>query len=238
LASKIFEIHLQNRFLNVLDTFLDVTKSNLFFAKGVILVEGWAEEILIPVIASKMGLDLTQHEISVVNVGSTAYLHFARVFMRRSEPEMKVKCAIVTDLDVRPDTENKVQKESEKKKSVEHNLGMPLPNNVKLNLAKEWTLEWCLFKSPILSDLFKDSVAEVHSRTVEFKKDAVTNQYSDSFEKKLKAKLIDRSLEKTDIALVLSEKIKTNELDFAQRDEYIKYLLEAISSRTHLYLYS
>lgn len=105
---------------------------------------------------------------------------------------------------------------------------MPLPNNVKFNLAKEWTLEWCLFKSPILSDLFKNSVAEVHSRTVEFKKDAVTNQYSDSFEKKLKAKLIDRSLEKTDIALVLSEKIKTNELDFAQQDEYIKYLLDAI----------
>ena len=219
---------LEKKDYKFLDTFLDVTKSNLFFAKGVILVEGWAEEILIPVIASKMGLDLTQHEISVVNVGSTAYLHFARVFMRRSEPEMKVKCAIVTDLDVRPDTENKVQKESEKKKSVEHNLGMPLPNNVKLNLAKEWTLEWCLFKSPILSDLFKDSVAEVHSRTVEFKKDAVTNQYSDSFEKKLKAKLIDRSLEKTDIALVLSEKIKTNELDFAQQDEYIKYLLDAI----------
>lgn len=117
-----------------------------------------------------MGLDLTQHEISVVNVGSTAYLHFARVFMRRSEPEMKVKCAIVTDLDVRPDTENKAQKEREKKESVEHNLGMPLPTNVKLNLAKEWTLEWCLFKSPILSDLFKDSVAEVHSRTEEFKK--------------------------------------------------------------------
>ena len=76
--------------------------------------------------------------------------------------------------------------------------------------------------------MFKDSVAEVHSRTIEFKKDAVTNQYSDSFETKLKAKLIDRSLEKTDIALVLSEKIKTNELDFAQQDEYIKYLLDAI----------
>lgn len=219
---------LEKKDYKFLDTFLDVTKSNLFFAKGVILVEGWAEEILIPVIASKMGLDLTQHEISVVNVGSTAYLHFARVFMRRSEPEMKVKCAIVTDLDVRPDTENKAQKESEKKEAVEHNLGMPLPTNVGLYLAKEWTLEWCLFKSPILSDLFKDSVAEVHSRTEEFKKDAVTLQYTESFETKLKEKLIDRSLEKTDIALVLSEKIKTNDLNFAQQDLYIKYLLDAI----------
>jgi putative ATP-dependent endonuclease of OLD family len=31
-----------------LERFLDVTKSNLFFAKGIILVEGWSEEILIP----------------------------------------------------------------------------------------------------------------------------------------------------------------------------------------------
>jgi putative ATP-dependent endonuclease of OLD family len=42
---------LEKKDYKFLDTFLDVTKSNLFFAKGVILVEGWAEEILIPVIA-------------------------------------------------------------------------------------------------------------------------------------------------------------------------------------------
>lgn len=29
-----------------LQNFLDVTKSNLFFAKGIILVEGWAEELI------------------------------------------------------------------------------------------------------------------------------------------------------------------------------------------------
>lgn len=99
-----------------LDTFLDVTKSNLFFAKGVILVEGWAEEILLPVIAEKMGIDLTQKEISVVNVGSTAYLHFARIFMRRNEPNMNVKCAIVTDLDVKPDDPEKNRKKIRKER--------------------------------------------------------------------------------------------------------------------------
>ena len=57
-----------------LDHFLDVTKSNLFFAKGVIIVEGWAEELLIPVIANKLGYNLTNKEISIVNVGSTAYI--------------------------------------------------------------------------------------------------------------------------------------------------------------------
>lgn len=211
-----------------LDTFLDVTKSNLFFAKGVILVEGWAEEILIPVIAAKMGLDLTLHEVSVVNVGSTAYLHFARIFMRQAAPEMEVRCAIVTDLDVKPDTANKAQLEKEKRDSIEGKLGKPLPTNVTLCLAKEWTLEWCLFKSPVLSELFKDSVAVVHSKTTEFKKDATTHCYKDSFETKLADNLKKRKLDKTAIALVLSEKIKESTLDFNQQDEYIKYLLDSI----------
>ena len=219
---------LEKKDYKYLDTFLDVTKSNLFFAKGVILVEGWAEEILIPVIAEKMGIDLTQHEVSVVNVGSTAYLHFARIFMRKDAPEMEVKCAIVTDLDVRQDTANKAQVEKKKRDSIDGKIGRPLPTNITLCLAKEWTLEWCLFKSPVLSELFKDSVAEVHSKTTEFKKDTATHCYKETFETKLSEKLKNRSLDKTAIALALSEKIEESTLDFYQHDEYIKYLLDAI----------
>lgn len=217
-----------------LDTFLDVTKSNLFFAKGVILVEGWAEEILLPVIAEKMGIDLTQKEISVVNVGSTAYLHFARIFMRRNEPNMDVKCAIVTDLDVKPDDPNKSQKEETKRSNINQSLG-DLPDNVSLYLAKEWTLEWCLFKSPILSELFKDSVAAVHCRTNEFKKEGNPAQYKPEFETKLKGMLAktNSKLDKTAVALNLTERIKTQSLDFTQNDDYIKYLLDAIRFVTH-----
>lgn len=219
---------LEKKDYKYLDIFLDVTKSNLFFAKGVILVEGWAEEILIPVIAEKMGINLTQHEVSVVNVGSTAYLHFARIFMRKVAPEMEVKCAIVTDLDVRQDTANKAQVEKDKRDSIDGKIGKPLPTNITLCLAKEWTLEWCLCKSPVLSELFKESVAEVHSKTIEFKKDAATHRYKESFDTKLSEKLTNRSLDKTAIALALSEKIEESTLDFYQQDEYIKYLLDAI----------
>lgn len=51
-----------------LENFLDVTKSNLFFAKGVIIVEGWAEDLLIPVLANNLNKNLTRNEVSVVNV--------------------------------------------------------------------------------------------------------------------------------------------------------------------------
>lgn len=213
-----------------LDTFLDVTKSNLFFAKGVIIVEGWAEEILIPTIASKLGIDFTLREISIVNVGSTAYLHFSRIFMRSKGPEMNVKCAIITDLDIKPDDDNREENENKKKDSINNSLGNPLPGNVKLFLAKEWTLEWCLYKSPMLSELFKDSVAEVHSKTAEFKKDSSTKQYKPEFENKLKGKLAktDGSLDKTAVALALSSKIESSDKDLSQDDEYIKYLIDAI----------
>jgi len=72
-----------------LECFLDVTKSNLFFARGVIMVEGWAEEILMPPLAKKMkqaGLivrDLTEAGVSVVNVGGTSFLRYSKIFVRK-----------------------------------------------------------------------------------------------------------------------------------------------------------
>jgi putative ATP-dependent endonuclease of OLD family len=38
-----------------LERFLDVTKANLFFSKGIILVEGWSEVILLPILAKRLG---------------------------------------------------------------------------------------------------------------------------------------------------------------------------------------
>lgn len=211
-----------------LDHFLDVTKSNLFFAKGVLIVEGWAEEILLPVLANKMGVDFTQKEISIINVGSTAYLHFAKIFMPVQQIENPVKCGIITDLDIKLDAEDRDAAENNKKAAINNSLG-ELPTNIQIYIAKEWTLEWCLYNSPVLSKLFKDSVAVVHSKTSEFKKDETTNNYKDCFADKLKQKLKDRSLDKVAIAQELASKIEEyGVIDFSVEDEYIKYLLDAI----------
>lgn len=89
-----------------LQWFLDVTKSNLFFAKGVIFVEGWAEEILIPALALKLkslGLiakNLTEAGVAVVNVGGTSQLRYAKIFCRTAGPTMDVPVAVVTDVDI------------------------------------------------------------------------------------------------------------------------------------------
>ena len=206
-----------------LERFLDVTKSNLFFAKGVIIVEGWTEEILIPAIAKHIGCDLTKNEVSIVNVGSTAYLHFAKIFLQTDGKKIGTKVAIVTDLDNRPNETgdfNIEEKESrdEMIKKIEE---VVKDSNVKLFKTKEWTLEWCLFKSSSLSNLFKEVVSEVHSKTIDFEDES-------KFGAKLTEKLKNRSLDKVAIANILSERIeKDNYLQF-NSDEYITYLINAI----------
>lgn len=84
-----------------LQRFLDSTKANLFFAKGVIMVEGDAENILVPTIADLIGLPLHEYGVSIVNVGSTAFLRYANIFMRKDENILNIPVAVITDLDVR-----------------------------------------------------------------------------------------------------------------------------------------
>lgn len=88
-----------------LERFLDVTKANLFFAHGVIVVEGDAEALLIPTLAKLLGADLTEHGVSVVNVGGTGLRRFSRIFQRSdsASPAVCIPVACVTDMDVMPD---------------------------------------------------------------------------------------------------------------------------------------
>jgi putative ATP-dependent endonuclease of OLD family len=85
-----------------LERFLDITKSNLFFAKGVILVEGDAENILLPTFARMLGKNLTDYGVSIVNVGGVAFLRYANIFLREQNPQMEVKVSLITDVDVKP----------------------------------------------------------------------------------------------------------------------------------------
>ncbi|WP_417353204.1 ATP-dependent nuclease [Flavobacterium alkalisoli] len=83
-----------------LERFLDATQANLFFAKGVILVEGAAENILVPAIAEIIGRPLDKYGVSVVSVGSKAFLRYAKIFKRKNETTLPIKAAIITDLDI------------------------------------------------------------------------------------------------------------------------------------------
>ncbi|KAB0528589.1 AAA family ATPase [Pseudomonas brassicacearum] len=77
--------------------YLDAVRSNLLFAKSVILVEGDVEEILIPVLVKKvLGLSVDELGISVINIRSTGFKNVAVLF---HDLRIRKRCAIVTDLD-------------------------------------------------------------------------------------------------------------------------------------------
>ena len=71
-----------------------------------LIVEGDAENILIPAIAGLIGHDLTESGVSIVNVGGVGMRRYARIFQRKNveqDGEIDVPVACLADLDVMPD---------------------------------------------------------------------------------------------------------------------------------------
>lgn len=80
-----------------LQRYLDAVRSNLLFAKCILLIEGDAEEILLPALVKEaLGVSLDELGISLINIRSTGFENVAVVF---HELRMRKRCAIVTDLD-------------------------------------------------------------------------------------------------------------------------------------------
>ena len=99
-----------------LSRWLDVTKSTLLFSKGVILVEGIAEAMVIPELAKIVIRDynikyqknipktLEEQGISVINMNGIFFNHFMQLFCdlnNQTPPPMSIpiKCAGITDND-------------------------------------------------------------------------------------------------------------------------------------------
>lgn len=81
---------------NYLSRYLDATKSTLFFARKVILVEGISEQLLIPEFFKIIyNESLEQKGISLINVGSTAFEHFLRIL----KEGYFIKGLVLTDSD-------------------------------------------------------------------------------------------------------------------------------------------
>jgi putative ATP-dependent endonuclease of OLD family len=79
-----------------IERYLDVTRGEILFAKGVLLVEGAAEEFLIPVLAKLNGYDLDERGITVCSVAGTHFLPYVK-FLGPSG--LNLPFAVVTDSD-------------------------------------------------------------------------------------------------------------------------------------------
>jgi len=103
-----------------LERYLDAIRSNLLFAKGVLLVEGDAEAILIPsLVKNFFGVSLDELGISLINIGSTGFENVAQIFHR---DRVQRKCAIVTDLDAAISDTTEVPGEADKIKKYKKKM--------------------------------------------------------------------------------------------------------------------
>jgi putative ATP-dependent endonuclease of OLD family len=83
-----------------LDRYLDATKSNLLFARRVMLVEGAAELLLLPPLVKRvLDFDLEREGISLVAIHGVHFGPFTRLFSDACLPK---RCAIVADADLDP----------------------------------------------------------------------------------------------------------------------------------------
>ncbi len=79
--------------------FFDATKTNMLFAEKLILVEGIAEQLLLPVFADYLNKSLEENHVAVINVGGRYFEHFLYLFNSDNRHTINRKVACITDLD-------------------------------------------------------------------------------------------------------------------------------------------
>jgi putative ATP-dependent endonuclease of OLD family len=176
-----------------LSRFLDVTKANLFFARGLMIVEGDAENVLFPTLARILRRDFTSNGVSIVNVGGIGLRRFARIFHRKdpvNDGTIPVPVACVTDIDVMPDCapeitgrvkagevwpDKKTRRWRAKRDFTSEALAARYDafrekasgQNVQTFVANEWTLEYDLAHAGFAKEVWvAGHLAEVDDRMV------------------------------------------------------------------------
>lgn len=137
--------------------FLDATKANLFFARGVVMVEGDAENLLLPALAQALGRDFTANAVSIVNVGHTGLFRYARIFQGVSNDHLPVPVACIGDRDIPPDiaktdlypakhrpSRTESDFDDAQRSAKEAAVRKPEGGHVKVFISPGWTLEYDL----------------------------------------------------------------------------------------------
>lgn len=83
-----------------LERYIDVTKSQLFFSKGVLFVEGISEELLVPVFAQILNQRLEDYKIELLNADGTSFYPFIYLFNSTDKSKtLPLPLSIMTDDD-------------------------------------------------------------------------------------------------------------------------------------------
>lgn len=79
-----------------LQRYIDVTRGEFYFARGIIFVEGDAERFLVPAFAESIGIDLDTLGITVCSVAGTNFVPYLKLV---SSKGLDIPFVVLTDLD-------------------------------------------------------------------------------------------------------------------------------------------
>jgi putative ATP-dependent endonuclease of OLD family len=102
---KVFSESKEDKFSrNYVERYLDATKSNMLFSKGIILVEGIAEQLLFPCLAQYCDKSVEKSHVAIVRVDGLTFKHFLKLFgagiaenRKKYALPKKVACVLDTD---------------------------------------------------------------------------------------------------------------------------------------------
>lgn len=93
-AYSLANLDFSDREAEDLQRYLDVSRAELLFSRGVLFVEGDAEEALLPVFADSIGIDLDGLGIAICNVGGVNFAPYVRLASALALP-----FCVITDWD-------------------------------------------------------------------------------------------------------------------------------------------
>ena len=96
IGTSTFQADLTDREVTDLERYLDATRAEILFARGVILVEGATELFLVPAVAERMSKTLDQYGISVCSVHGVDFVPYAKLLGPKG---LKIPFVIITDGD-------------------------------------------------------------------------------------------------------------------------------------------
>lgn len=153
--------------VNYLSRYLDATKSRMLFARKIILVEGFAEQLLIPKLFEIYYSDsLEKVGCNIVNVQGVAFRHFLEVIRNG----YYVRCLVLTDRDSGTRTQHRAQTLKDE---------FDVPGLIQIEISEYATFEMDLIAANC-SGIGKQMILDAATATKASRGDGLVKRFADS----------------------------------------------------------
>lgn len=216
-AVSVCSIEIEDKLKKKLQRYLDATRGELFFARRILMVEGIAEALLLPVLTKIAGGNLKESAVTILNVDGINFNAFIPLF---GEDLLGMPVVILTDGDA-PDIGGQISATASGLKDQADSI-----QNLNIEMS-EITFEHELARSQSLLPHMVSAFKELHPRigaTLETELAALTT--TDEKAKKFLDVFIEKSVLKGRFAQELAGILEECDLEMDDIPEYIREALK------------